>query len=653
MAAIVDDLKRIPMSPVLGDTLARAADYAQAQNHSAVELEHLLLALTEDEDAAQVLAASHVDLSLLKADVSQYLGGLGEHGGAAHPGQFMVSPDLKRILEAAAAAANQGKRREINGAIVLAAIVGDGRSSAAHMLRAQGLTFEEAIKALQRALAQAPPPAARPARAPVAIDTEDVLATARARVQTRAAPSVTITRPEPQPEVRPEPKVAVWPPDVRSSQAGADVGFTDPQLAVHGAGEPGSARSARDYEPHIHEPVQDAPEPLENDAGYGAYEEAEDPHYAAQPQAPLPAAPMQTLPNPPPMPPLFHGEDPFAPTAPPLPRPRPPTPQPGSRWPAPVAPAWREADEPPAPQPEWRHPPASALQPPPLPLSAPATMQQAVGHGEPPSLSSPWPPAVQPAADPYARPPEAPPYQALDRSAPWPEPEYQAYWPHQAADDPRYGSAPGATESAPVPPLQADTTANGEATRPSRRRKPAERVMAGQMIETIPRQMRAHVPSAVEVRLAKAEFQRLADGLQPEDVRRHAVVVAPAMSVKLRAPDGGFLIDSASPETQWLESRLGLIETDFASWRWSVTPLKAGKRRLQLVVSARTPGPDGAAADTALPDQIIDVRVGVNYGRVAARLAGWVMVAAAGGVFAKFGSSLYDPALAAVLAALK
>ena len=173
------------------------------------------------------------------------------------------------------------------------------------------------------------------------------------------------------------------------------------------------------------------------------------------------------------------------------------------------------------------------------------------------------------------------------------------------------------------------------------------------MVETIPRKMRAHVPSAVEVRLAKADFQMLADGLQADDVRRHAVLVTPAMSVRLLAPDGGFIIAAASPETQWLASKLGLIETDFASWRWSVTPLKAGRRRLQLVVSARTSVPDGTAADTTLPDQIIDVRVATNYGRATMKLAGWAAVAIAGGVFAKFGGALYDPAIAAVLAALK
>ena len=67
------------------------------------------------------------------------------------PITHVFSSDLKRVLEAAAAAAQQGRRREINGAIVLAAIVGDGKSTAAHLLRNQGLTFEEAIRALQRA----------------------------------------------------------------------------------------------------------------------------------------------------------------------------------------------------------------------------------------------------------------------------------------------------------------------------------------------------------------------------------------------------------------------------------------------------------------------------------------------------------------------
>ena len=93
---------------------------------------------------------------------------------------LMVAPDMRRILEAAAAAARGGRRREINGAIVLAAIIGDGKSAAAQILSAFGLTFEGAIRALQ----SKPAPVAEQ-RALPAPDAEAFLAGARERVQSR------------------------------------------------------------------------------------------------------------------------------------------------------------------------------------------------------------------------------------------------------------------------------------------------------------------------------------------------------------------------------------------------------------------------------------------------------------------------------------
>ncbi len=54
-AMIVDELARIPMSPHLAATLTRAADYAFAQQHPEVTLEHLLLALAEDQKTSIVL----------------------------------------------------------------------------------------------------------------------------------------------------------------------------------------------------------------------------------------------------------------------------------------------------------------------------------------------------------------------------------------------------------------------------------------------------------------------------------------------------------------------------------------------------------------------------------------------------------------------
>lgn len=166
-------------------------------------------------------------------------------------------------------------------------------------------------------------------------------------------------------------------------------------------------------------------------------------------------------------------------------------------------------------------------------------------------------------------------------------------------------------------------------------------ISLGQMVENIPRTMRVGIPVVVEARVARAEVKALADGLQGGGaVWRHELTVTKAMSVRLRAPDGGFFIETASPETQWIENALGLITDDYVSWRWAVTPKERGAKRLQLVISARTVGTDGLAAETALPDQIVDVKVRVNYAKTVKRIGGWALAAIVGGVLARFGEDL-------------
>ena len=146
-----DELRQIQFSPTLSESLERARVFAREQQHRAVLLEHLLLALTEDVDAAAVMQVCHVDPVRLGTDASGYLGRLLEDMRA--PAGFEPLPDaeLLRVLQAAGQAAQQSRRRQIDGAIVLAAIVGDGKSPAAGLLKAHGLTFEEAIRALQKA----------------------------------------------------------------------------------------------------------------------------------------------------------------------------------------------------------------------------------------------------------------------------------------------------------------------------------------------------------------------------------------------------------------------------------------------------------------------------------------------------------------------
>jgi neural Wiskott-Aldrich syndrome protein len=176
--SLAEQLKSIQMSPKLGESLERAHQFAREQSHRAVLLEHLLLALTEDPDAAAVMQASSVDLLRLGTDVSGYLGRMLED--ARVPAGVEPRPDgeLLRVMQAAGQAAQQSRRRQIDGAIVLAAIVGDGKSPAAGLLKSHGLTFEEAIRALQKA---------------------NATANAKARSQQYASPKTTAAPPAPSP----------------------------------------------------------------------------------------------------------------------------------------------------------------------------------------------------------------------------------------------------------------------------------------------------------------------------------------------------------------------------------------------------------------------------------------------------------------------
>ena len=70
--------------------------------------------------------------------------------------------------------------------------------------------------------------------------------------------------------------------------------------------------------------------------------------------------------------------------------------------------------------------------------------------------------------------------------------------------------------------------------------------------------------------------------------------------------------------------------------------IRRGKRKLQLIISARTVGTDGLTAETALPDQVIDVSVSINYARTFAKWATWITAAVAGGLLSQFGGSIYE-----------
>jgi hypothetical protein len=159
-------------------------------------------------------------------------------------------------------------------------------------------------------------------------------------------------------------------------------------------------------------------------------------------------------------------------------------------------------------------------------------------------------------------------------------------------------------------------------------------VYAGRLIENVPRKMRVATAERVEVRISREETDAITKGFDGRgEVVHHEVLVSQAMSVMLRAPDGGFIIEALSPETQWTSDGSDHRTRErFGRWRWAVTPKTAGDHRLQLIVAARSVDENGMTGDTALPDQVIDVRVNANYMLSFKRALAWFVVMALGGV---------------------
>ena len=157
-------LDRIEMSPNLRGSLQRAMTYAYEQSHRQVTLEHLLLALVDDREAAVILESSSVNVPALRTDVSDYLGRLDDRTVDGQRRQPELGGDVQHIIQSAGAAAQKSQRRAVSSALVLAAVVGDGRSPSAQILRSHGLTFENAISALKQAnAATSPRPGQQPA----------------------------------------------------------------------------------------------------------------------------------------------------------------------------------------------------------------------------------------------------------------------------------------------------------------------------------------------------------------------------------------------------------------------------------------------------------------------------------------------------------
>ena len=143
-------------SQSLETALHRALEYANERHHEYATLEHLLLSLLDDRDAAAVMKACSVDLDELKARVTEYLDN--ELSSLFVKGSTEAQPTtgFQRVIHRAVVHVQSSGREEVTGANVLVAIFAERESHAAFFLQEQEMTRFDAVQYISHGIAKRP-----------------------------------------------------------------------------------------------------------------------------------------------------------------------------------------------------------------------------------------------------------------------------------------------------------------------------------------------------------------------------------------------------------------------------------------------------------------------------------------------------------------
>ena len=144
------------LSRNLEQTLNRALSLASERRHEYATLEHLLLGLADDSDAATVLRACGVDLDKMRADLTEFLD-KDLHGLASErPAEPKPTAGFQRVVQRAAIHVQSSGRDEVTGANVLVALFSERESHAVYFLQLQDMTRLDAVNFISHGIAKSP-----------------------------------------------------------------------------------------------------------------------------------------------------------------------------------------------------------------------------------------------------------------------------------------------------------------------------------------------------------------------------------------------------------------------------------------------------------------------------------------------------------------
>src|SRR5579871_2286431 len=140
----------------LEQSLHRALALANERHHEYATLEHLLLALIEDQDAAAVMRACNVDLDKLKRNLVDYIDGELDNLVTEGDDDSKPTAGFQRVIQRAVIHVQSSGREEVTGANVLVAIFAERESHAAYFLQEQDMTRYDAVNYISHGIAKRP-----------------------------------------------------------------------------------------------------------------------------------------------------------------------------------------------------------------------------------------------------------------------------------------------------------------------------------------------------------------------------------------------------------------------------------------------------------------------------------------------------------------
>lgn len=144
------------LSRNLEQTLHKALAEATRRKHEYATLEHLLLALTYDQDAMAVLRSCGVSLDKTKEALEKYLENELTYLKNDEADEAKPTTAFQRVLQRAAIHVQSSGREEVTGANVLVALFSERESHAVYFLQEQEMTRFDAVNYISHGIAKVP-----------------------------------------------------------------------------------------------------------------------------------------------------------------------------------------------------------------------------------------------------------------------------------------------------------------------------------------------------------------------------------------------------------------------------------------------------------------------------------------------------------------